>query len=292
MAISYVFCEGTNGSLDRRLLENCIFPSLDSYPETPKVVPAGSKRMGGFIEGYFLMERARDKTALPQYVILRDRDFDYEVPQQSAIIRDARTLATHRAMIENYLLHPQTLVDYIQSKGTVTARSKVPNLSTAEAIFRESCENLRFYTAARWAHGVSKRENSIAFGLRSNWPYISGAFPESIGDTDCRVIMSDIISNIKNKARQLDFDVFENKYAAFLTKFDSSFLLDINQCLIWFSGKDIAAMIFKLLGESNFFLNGGSGDYYDFALAPSRLQVDAFPDLVELRDILNGTTPL
>jgi len=104
--------------------------------------------------------------------------------------------------------------------------------------------------------------------------------------------MSGIIGDIKDKATQLDFDVFERKYATFLAKFDSSFLLDIEQCLIWFSGKDIAAMIFRLLGEPNFFLNGESGDYYDFALTPSRLQVDTFPDLVELRDILNGTIPL
>ncbi len=279
-----LFCEGTRESLDYKVLEKMLNPSQAN------LIPANGKHgLGAFMDGYGATSRVADKRYFRAF---RDRDFDYNVPPRISLIQDGRYLVAYRTMIENYLLHPQTLFDYIQKSGSPQARSRISTLSNAEALFREAFDIMRFYTAARWAHGALKKQNAGLFWLNSDWPQDSGSIPKNIGDTDCRVIMSDIIGTIKDKASQLNLGVFEQAYSDFVTKFNSSFVQDVEQCLIWFNGKDLAAMLHRLLGGNSFFQNGRKGDYYDFALEPLRFRVEHFPDLVELRDILNGTTPL
>lgn len=279
-----LFCEGTKDSLDYRVLEKLLNPSLN------RLVPSGGKHgLSAFMEGYNAVSRVTNKDYFRAF---RDRDFDYEVPQNPSIIRDGKFIVAYRTMIENYLLHPRTLFDYIQMSGSPKLRSRVAILSDSEDIFRDAISKLRFYTAARWAHGVTKRQKAQLFSIQSNWPQHSGNLPENIGDTDCRVIMSDILGNIKDKATQLNLHIFEQNYSDFVLKFDGSFLQDFEQCLIWFNGKDLATMLYRLLGGSNFFQNGSRGDYYDFALDPSRFRIEEYADLVELRGILNGTIPL
>ena len=277
-----LFCEGANSSLDYKILSK-----LD--PVSTILVPSGGKNgLSAFMNGYGASPRVTSKEFFRAF---RDRDFDYD-PGGGLLIRDGKFLIPCRTMIENYLLHPTTLFDYIQAKGSKKARLRIGHLSDAEELFREAFKNLRFYSAARWAHGSIKRQDKKSFTFNSNWPKDSGDIPKNIGDTDCRIILGGIIGDIREKINQLNLEVFEQNYAEFVAKFNDPFFQNIDLCLIWFNGKDVAKMLYMLLGEPNCFLGGETGDYYDFALNPSRFRVEVFPDLVELRDILNGTMPL
>jgi len=281
-----IFCEGNSKSLDYRVLEKV-------YGDTPpRTVSSGSKNsLSAFMDGYGTSQRVVEKG---HFLAFRDRDFDYEVPDTESLIKDGKFLVSYKTTIENYLLNPRILFEYIWYSGLPSQRRSISTIAQVEEIFRTSANNLRFYTAARWAHGNVKKQNTEVFRPKSDWPYRSGDLPEDVSDSGCRIIMADIIGNIKGKAEQLPFDVFESSYARFVTKFDSTFLSNFDNFICWFNGKDIARAIFSLLPPANsFFRNGEKGDYYDFAL--ERLGTEDFPlppDLIELRNILNGTSSL
>ncbi len=282
-----LFCEGKEESLDYRILQKL-------NPTSSEVKPVGSKTtFNAFIKGFFASPQVTQKEYARAF---RDRDFDYLPPDNPALIKDGRFLVSYRTTIENYLLHPKIFFDYIHSKSEPRLRSLFPTISHSENLFREVCSQLRFYTAARWAHGTTKKNAENKFNFKSDWPYNSGTIPTEIGDSDCRILLSDILDKLKNQARDLELDVFEQMYAEFISKFDSGFIQDFNKCLIWFNAKEFACLIHRKLGGNSFFQNGQKGDYYNFALREeyfgNSLENNEFPDLLELREILNGKSPI
>lgn len=283
-----LFCEGIKISLDYKVLSK-LSMSGNVYIE-----PIGGKTsIHSYIQGFFSGTKI---TRIEYARAFRDRDFDYSVPESPELIRDHRLLISYRTTIENYLLHPRTLFDYVHaSNKEPNIRERLADINACEEIFREVCNDLKFYTAARWALGETKRNIPNNFDIKSNWPYNSGALPPTMSDTDCRAMLSEIISKIKVKADRLNFADFEYQYARFIEKFDTpQFTDDISLCLVWFNGKDIASMIHRKLGGNSFFQNGQSNDYYSFALGDDyflkALNNNEFPDLTQLRDIIIGAT--
>lgn len=284
-----LFCEGKKTSLDYKILSKLSLSGI-SYIE-----PIGGKTsFQAYIQGFF----SEPKITRIEYArAFRDRDFDYLVPESPGLIRDHRLLISYRTTIENYLLHPHTLFDYVHaSNKEPNIRERLASIESCEEIFKEACIDLKFYTAARWALGMTKKVAPESFNFKSNWPYHSGELPTTISDTDCRIMLSQIIANIKGNADRLDFSDFEYQYARFVEKFDTQFTDNISLCLIWFNGKDIASMIHRKLGGNSFFQNGQSNDFYSFALRDeyfiNALNNNEFPDLTQLRDIINGTIPI
>ncbi len=282
-----LFCEGKEESLDYRILQ-------ELNPIRSELKPVGGKSIfNAFIKGFFSSPQVAQKEYARAF---RDRDFDYLIPDNPVLIEDGRFLISYRTTIENYLLDPQILFDYICAKGDTRLQSRLPSILDSENLFREICAELRFYNAARWAHGITKSNTVDKFIFKSSWPHNSGAVPAEIGDSDCRMILSDILDKVKNKARQLELDIFEEKYAEFTSKFTTEFVQDIDNCLIWFNAKDIASLIHRNLGGNSFFQNGQKDDYYDFAIEngyfSKSLENNEFPDLFQLQEILNGNMPI
>lgn len=278
-----LFCEGNRNSLDARVLEKLIGAGQQTL-----LIPVGGKRgMKAFMDGYAAQPRVMNNN---YYRAFRDRDFDYRVPDSVELICDGQFWVSYRTTIENYLLSPQLLWDYLQSKPkSQPTRRMITSLADAEDIFRSAIVKLRFYSAARWAYGLTKIEQKDMFLLPSNWPYNSGEPPENKQDSDCRSILQDIVGSVKQTAQNLDYGAFESHYSKFLTKFDSAFLHNIGNALIWFNGKDLAKTLHEQLGGNNFFHSKKDG-YYDFAL--DHFSVATFPDLQQLNNILNGSLPI
>ncbi|MCC6725166.1 MAG: DUF4435 domain-containing protein [Saprospiraceae bacterium] len=284
-----LFCEGEKNGLDERVLHKL-------HPRKAEVRPIGGKTaFNSFINGYCSTPLVTSKDYIR---VFRDRDFDYVPSQSPTLIVDKYFFISYRTTIENYLLHPRTIYEYVHASGKEKKiRDLLPSLSESEKIFKETCQELRFYTAARWAHGATKKSAGNRFSFNSDWPYDSGNLPTKFDeDTACRTILSSIIENIRTKATQLDFGEFEKQYAEFVVKFDHDFTNNLHSCLTWFNGKDIAARIHQKIGGNNFFGNGTKGDYYDFALGDEYfvklLNEGEFPDLIQLQGILNGNTPI
>ncbi|MCU0347807.1 MAG: DUF4435 domain-containing protein [Saprospiraceae bacterium] len=269
----YIFCEGGAKSHDRRILDTLIL----ELAVKPRLVTAGSKRgMPAFIDGYFSGQRA----VSPAFQIaFRDRDFDFPIPdKQSLIYTDKKRLfASYRTTIENYLIAPDILFNFIEAKGI--SDTGITNEASSKLFLDEVAAELKFYSAARHTLG-SMREN-LDFG--TTWMPKSGALPESLEKEYCIEKSLMLIEPSREKSSNLSVDIFEKRYSEFLGKFDQSFF-EKGDYLIWFNGKDLMELIRKRLANTTF----SEKAYFDFA--HQYFDFRKFPDLTELFDKLNSQT--
>lgn len=296
MAISFVFCEGGETSLDRRILEEVLFPTLDTYPQAPAVIPTGGKnQMANFITGYFAVERARDEIALPQYFAFRDRDFDLPLTRTSeAQLRfpfSSRVAYLHRITIENYLIQVPVLFQFLNEQINLRERINVYEEQDVHELLENAAESIYYYAIAR--HVIGR--------LKQNQPAIASTWVQNYGILPVNRTQAYCISEVQ----QFFIEAFEYRNSLTPESIRTTFeeiigLMPITRFLnraahhdnylTWCPGKDLIAAIEEQLtircGHPYTF-----GDkWWNFAL--KKFDYNNFPDLIQLRNILNGTSSL
>ena len=290
--IKFIFCEGGANSLDRKILEKTM-AGLSSFPI---IVPSGGKgNMPNFMLGYMQKESSVVERKDENAIGFRDRDFDAPVPGTPQLVKgnNPKIYLSHRATIENYLLHPKVLFQFVHE-------NKIPinigSIEDANMIFREEAEKLKYYSAARHSLGaVRQRVN-----LGTTWTAGSGTLPISLERDVCFREAFGLVEEMQNLANGMTEDVrglidengedniltngrFKRVFDYFCGKFDERFF-ESKQYMVWFHGKDLQKAISQR--EAFSACQFPFKKYYEFAL--KNFDYTVFPDLVELHSILAG----
>lgn len=301
--IEYIFCEGSADSLDMKVLEK-VLEGLSPDTKTPKIVPAGGKgNLPNFLQGY-LSRGGVGSNDINTAIGFRDRDFDAPVPiePQLSSSRNPRIKLSYRATIENYLLSYDSLFRFIQEDRDKYRMIGINNLDDARNVFEEEARNLKYYTASRHTLGVLRQ----AISMDTTWTQGSGELPNALDRADCLQKTIQLVENVKNKAQSLTNHAktivgvtetvsmitnayIEQIYEHFIDRFNDTFI-ENQEYLIWYNGKDIQKAI---KNRMPFRLQGFSfKKYYQYVLDSEHFNIQNFPDLIELRNILNGTSSL
>jgi hypothetical protein len=271
-----IFCEGRPRSLDDLLLGH-LMPIGQVL-----IKPVGGKRaMKAFIEGYL---GDYDVEGRPNYLGFRDRDFDFEPPEQPQLIRlpgEKPIWLSHRTVIENYFIDADLIRQYRLERENAPGWSYGPALSKAEieGHILQSAAELVGYQAVRWA--LSK----LKPGLR--WPEIpttwmangSGHIPPSLAYEDCLIRACQLVVSFQDQIRDVRPEVLQGFAEEFRKKFNEEDFLDEGEYLIWFHGKDHLVRLCPRLA-SNF-----PRRHY-IAWAAEHIDVQKHPDLLELKDLV------
>jgi|GEM_PF-543291 hypothetical protein len=301
--IEYIFCEGSADSLDRKVLEK-VLEGLSPDTKTPKIVPAGGKgNLPNFMQGY-LSRGGVGSNDINTAIGFRDRDFDAPVPNvpQLSSSRNPKIKLSYRATIENYLLSYDSLFRFIQEDREKYRMIGINSLDDARNVFEEEARSLKYYTASRHTLGVLRQ----AVNMNTTWTKGSGVLPNVLDRADCLQETIQLVENVKNTAQSLTNDAktivgatettsvitnnyIEQIYDHFIARFNDNFI-ENQEYLIWYNGKDIQEAIKKRMP---FRLQGFSfKNYYQYVLDSEQFNIQNFPDLIQLRNILNGTSSL
>jgi len=234
MSIKYLLVEG-------KLDEQCLTPIFEGKVTVER---GGSK--------YSLKPEARTRATLKKqpYFFLRDRDFDYEPPEDTSqpqpFIVNGKTIGWHwcRHEIENYLLDPKI----VQAAFSNIDWDNYQNQLQAAAY------NIRFYEAARWSIGVARRSLPPHYELETRPSDLHEiAIPVDCSDQSAYIWLRDT-SNIfySRVSDSLRKDVIATSYQVFKDKFNDDFCQDTNNILLWFSGKDLLAAMSTWCIENSF----------------------------------------
>lgn len=187
-----------------------------------------------------LEERAKDKTDQARCYYLRDRDFDYEPPEEitTPVVdreHEGRILGWRwaRHEIENYMLEPALVA---QCLG-VSRDDYVQALS-------EAAMRIRFYEAARWAIGLARARLPQPYRLQTHHPRRrAGAefyLPDALDDQATARWLLDHVSQYRGAVdAALDADAVREAYRCHVRRFTDAFLANAHNVLAWFSGKDL-----------------------------------------------------
>ncbi len=228
------------GKLDTELMEAIV--------DQPTIV-----RMGGSKNSLAPFARTLLKErSLSRVGFLRDRDFDYDPPDNRIApvpiqVRDTGLSGWHwcRHEIENYLLEPALVAAACSS--TISEATYLEQL-------REAALRIRFYQAARWAVGVGRRSLPPNYDLKTRHPEIADkelAVPVQLSAGEsrewpvqtCGAFLQGVNFSLCESAVQQRFGMYE-------ARFNEEFCGSTNEILVWFSGKDLmAAMEDWLRGE-------------------------------------------
>jgi hypothetical protein len=275
--IKYLFCEGSAGSLDSRLLDK-VLRELPAYPEVPVIVPTGGKgNIPNFMNGYLDRKGVRkisERTAIG----FRDRDFDAQVPESCSLTvsRNPDIYLSYYPSVESYLLSPELFFLFLQERNLSEAVA-ISSISEAQGLFVQTAQSLKFYSAARYALG-ELRDPKI--GWRTSWVNEDGKLPNSLEKEHCISEAKGLILHSKTKV-DIALAEFEEKYNAALSRFNDNFF-ETQQYRAWIHGKNFAEAIRTnpKISNSNFSLDS----FFQFAL--NHFNFTDFPDLVELFELL------
>ncbi|MEW6359266.1 MAG: hypothetical protein AB1696_23225 [Planctomycetota bacterium] len=178
---------------------------------------------------------------------LRDRDYDFLPPSDCAapvVDKDyhGKTLGWRwcKHEIENYMLEP-----------AIVAGCLGLDRSSYEQSLLNAARSIRYYQAARWTIGQSRKNLPPHYGFDTR--------PDEAGNKDFYLPRDIGQQEMKNWARQhadsfrsrvlrpLDQASIEKAYDRFAQQFDSSFFDSPANPLVWFSGKDLMAALGPLL---------------------------------------------
>jgi hypothetical protein len=264
-----LYCEGGKGSHDYDILEKV----MDGF-EGIKIEPIGGVRGAGAIIQYKENEEgAAAKSNF--YLLFRDRDFDKEIPDKPCLEQDEKKeycYYSYRNTIENYLFDPGIFYDFLVEKG-LQQKYKISNKEEVTEKFIEAAEKIKYYQAVR--HTLGKMRTAASF--ETKWVGKSGRLPDSLEKDYCREQALKLIREAvwcTEKWTEIEFDTVLD---SFLQKFDADFMNRLD-FLIWFQGKDFAASLGSIM--PNFPLK----KYYK--MAKDRFDYKLYPDLVELRQII------
>ena len=233
-----IFCEGDDGSLDRRLLNRM----LKGKPPTSVIVPAGGKhQMRAFVRGRLSVE----KSAV-DYVALRDRDFDVEPPSQIGLIpvgSGGAVFMLYRSAIENYMLESVLIHQYWQwhsvaSNAPGWSHGVSPGEEDIQQWIAESADRIINYQAARWA--LAKLKPGARWPeVATTWTTGSGQLPASLTADDCVDAAVRLIDEFGKATSDVTESRFKAEYARFVDTFSEPGFQNQSQFLVWFHGKDL-----------------------------------------------------
>lgn len=271
LPIINLFCEGASGSYDKAILEK-IADGI-SNEVLVLIVPTGGKRsIGGFIQGY-------NKSGLgtqSEFLAFRDRDFDYAVPDSCKLISTDKKymFAGYRSTIENYLLAPERVWNYLEGKRLY--HGSFQKLDDVTELFSSAAKKICHYSTVRHALGATRRPIS----LNSTWMDKSGTLPSDLSEDYCIEEAGRLISSFRSDSMAVSEHEFKKHYDIFKNKFDENFI-SRSEYLIYFHGKDLQSAIQLVLNEMG--LNEFPFKSYYKAVLGEFNYLD-FPDLIELSE--------
>ncbi|WP_448519878.1 hypothetical protein [Rhodoflexus sp.] len=273
-----VYCEGKKGSPDYDVLEQVLMGLF-----AVKIEPIGSKRGAAAVidalEGY-----KPDRS--DYYFFFRDRDFDKNLQtdyQNSNLSTEAKKhndcevgciCFSRRTTIENYLIHPQRLFEFVQMKD-IAGNYQVNNFADVQQALIAAAKDIRYYQAARHALGAMRTDPK--FG--TSWMSGSGSLPTLLDEQSCINEAEKLLQGVAQITTQWTVDNFRLLFSQFKDLFDDTFF-NQQQFLIWFQGKDLAKALCKRWQA--FPLN----DYYKFAKA--KFDYTEYDDLVTFRTMVES----
>lgn len=225
MSKSYLLVEG-------KLDQQCLTPLLAGNPTVER---GGSKNS--------LKPEARTRAILKRqpYFFLRDRDFDYDpskdTSQPQPLIENGKTIGWHwcRHEIENYFLEPQIIHAAIHRI----------NLDNYQTQLKTAAYNIRFYEAARWSIGIARRSLPPHYELQTRPSELKKkeiAIFNDCSEPATSVWLQNTTSEFYSKiSKALNKETTIENYQNFQNLFTQDFCQDINNILVWFSGKDLLA---------------------------------------------------
>jgi len=170
---------------------------------------------------------------------LRDRDFDYDPPEDiSKPTLDCEDAGTPfgwrwcRHEIENYLVEPLVVNEAMSWP-----------IDEIEQAIREVAREIRIYEAARWSVGTVRRALPPHYEMKTRPDYLNEiALPEAMDREAVSEWASTTIEEHRERIdKATDADDFRRSFEAFVSHFNDAFIEDVSNVLLWFSGKDILA---------------------------------------------------
>ncbi len=230
-SVKLLFCEGKT---DVQFLNK--FVKEDS---TTTVVEIGDKKaIPSFVRGY------TGNRTVDNYIALRDRDLDFSPPDVIGLIpTDKKYLfTTHRAALENYWFDGRLIAQYLawlnQTPNYRNRGLTPPDETFIKSKIREAAQNIRNYTAARWALADLKRTLGKT-ELRDKWLENSGDLPNDLSpEHSCRMAAA-LLERFRHQASGADTEIFEEHFRRYQLRFDTTEFYDRDLHLVWFHGKDM-----------------------------------------------------
>jgi hypothetical protein len=277
MKNTLIFCEGKNIDEGQSLDIHVLLKLLNGISGVT-IIPVGGKRsLLAFIDGY----TKRGGVIRPDLSIgLRDRDFDFPIPTNEALIEtrdnalNAAKLvyATYRTCIENYLLDPTLMSQFVATKG-LNIQADISE------IMRQSAKDIRYYTASR--HALGKVQ--VPVNIKTSWTNKSGQLPDSL---DKKTIIKESRQMIVNYRSPIEKVTFKNAFQDFSDVFEAETHYTNADYLIYANGKDLA----KSFSNQFHTITGRPfpnwKEYYTFAI--KEIDFTKFEDFKQLLDLVKS----
>jgi hypothetical protein len=266
-----LFCEGRKDSLDIKIYEK-IKPSSTKIT----IKPLGSK-FGSFshVEGY---RQSGGINSKKKFVLVRDRDFDFQMPPNPALIIGKENeqnafyyYSTYKTTIENYLLSSKLLADFLGKDEKII-----------EIMLINAAKQIADYSAVRHALGAIRIENKRA---ETTWTGGSGKITTIIDKSfdECCNEARGLIQKFKNQFDDYNEERFEIEAKKFQTQFNQNEFNQKHLFLDFFNGKDLEKSI-SILAEKDQF-NIDWNEYHKFAI--EKINFLDFADMKELSEKLS-----
>jgi hypothetical protein len=280
MKNTLIFCEGKNIDEGQSLDIHVLLKLLNGISGVT-IIPVGGKRsLLAFIDGY----TKRGGVIRPDLSIgLRDRDFDFPIPTNEALIEtrdnalNAAKLvyATYRTCIENYLLDPTLMRQFVATKG-LNIQADISE------IMRQSAKDIRYYTASR--HALGKVQ--VPVNIRTSWTNKSGQLPDSLDKKTIIKESRQMIVNYRSPIEKVTFKKFNDAFQDFSDVFEAESHYTNEDYLIYANGKDLA----KSFSNQFHTITGRPfpnwKDYYTFAI--KEIDFTKFEDFKQLLDLVKS----
>jgi len=283
----YLFCEGSTNSSDIAVLKTIPFTN-------PVIIqPLGGK--GGykrFAEGFLVQPKSLGTNF--EYFVLRDRDFDYPIPERAELWRfnnNSPHLATHRITIENYLLTPEHFLNFLTSDDVrnipESIKRRYTTIETVRELFREAARTITYFQAARHALGAMRviadqKTNFIKPNSGDIQFYDSGTLPEQLDRATCINAAHAVVDWYCRQVSGYTNEQFDERYEQFLSQFEAPEFLETDQHLICFNGKDIQKALTRINSDLSSF---PFSTFYRYTL--ENFDYSRFPDFVQLKEIID-----
>jgi len=182
---------------------------------------------------------------------LRDRDFDFEPPNdlsKPTMDRDIDGIPFGwrwcRHEIESYLIEPSLI-----NRATSWPKAEI------EDAIRDIAKNIRYYEAARWTIGAVRSALPPHHELKTRPDDLKRKDFALPSDLSCLAVNIWAINTIDSYRAHFigitDNNTVKEKFKYFITRFDDAFTDDVENVLVWFSGKDILAAMDEWIKTKN-----------------------------------------
>lgn len=174
---------------------------------------------------------------------IRDRDHDYDPPRErDRPVRDPKAGnpledGVHgfhwcRHEIENYLVEPSIIA------------AALPNIERDpfETALRDAAQSIRYYEAARWAVGCRRRGIPAKYDLLTKPESIRKGLklPHDLSETASRNWALEAAATHWNLVHEaIGEHPIQDAFDFYASTFTDEFCEDVDEVLVWFSGKDL-----------------------------------------------------